>query len=196
MPARRHNVSQALLSLNIRDRRNTWFAEELVDNLVSLRNETLLNERAREYYPFALFNESHCLRLPIGVIFRMALEENRMNALQWLNSTLPTFNTNDDPNNLALFSALGPSDSSMQMLFSSLQQRLLALPYHYVTFEVFTEKVLLVWIFRHTHYFPTRMPSQIEKRWRAAFMSLEQRDFESLGPEPFRELDHLQSSEV
>jgi hypothetical protein len=128
----------------------------------------------------------------------MALEEHRMNALQWLNSTIFTFNTNDDPNNLALFSVLGPSDPSMQMLFSSLQQRPLALPYHYVTSEIFIERVLLVWIVLlvFTHYFPTGMPSQIEERWRAAFMSLEQRDFESLGPEPFQERDHLQSSEV
>lgn len=116
---------------------------------------------------------------------------HRTNALQWLNSTVTNFQSNDDPNILALFSVLGPPDKSMQILFSSLQGRVLALPYHKITFEVFTNGVLLVWVRQHSEAGPgtlkARMPFGIMERWRAAFMILEQYDFQRLGLAPIQE---------
>jgi hypothetical protein len=188
--AQRHDVSRALIPFNIRDRRNIWFAEELADDLISFRAGNELSIHSQGHYPFVLLSKPHLLGLlylPIGGIFRMALEEHRMNALEWLSNTIATYNTNDDPNNLAPFGVLGPSDPSMQMLFSSLQERALILPYHHVTFQVFTERVLLVWILRHTVYFPLGMHFEIKEKWRVAFTSLEQRDFDRLELVPLQE---------
>jgi hypothetical protein len=73
------------------------------------------------------------------------------------------------------------------MIFSSLQERALTLPYHHVTFQVFTERVLLVWILRHTVYFPLGMHFETKEKWRVAFTSLEQRDFDRLELVPLQE---------
>jgi len=169
-----------------------WYDEEFVDDVIALRPQ--INESLGQYYPFALCNISHHLGLlytPIGGIFCMHSLAHRTNALKWLNSTVTNFQSNDEPNNLALFSVLGPPDKSMQILFSSLQGRVLALPYHQITFEVFTNGVLLVWVRQHSEAGPgtlkARMPFGIMERWRAAFMIPEQYDFQRLGLAPIQE---------
>ena len=125
-----------------------WYDEELVEDLNSLRQQ--INENPGKCYPFAVFNRPHHLGLlytPIGGMFCIHILAHRTDALQWLNSTVINFQSNDYPYNLALFNVMGPSDNrSIQILFTSLEQRVLVLPYHQITFEVFTSGVLLVWV--------------------------------------------------
>lgn len=115
---------------------------------------------------------------------------HRANALKWLNSTVSNFQSNDDPNNLTLFSDLGPPDKSLPILFSSLRGRMVALPYHQTTFEVSTNGVMLVWVCQHgeaeAETLKAPMPFGVMERWRAALMILEQHDFERLGLAPIQ----------
>jgi hypothetical protein len=141
------------------ERSHRWSIEELVDNLISLRQQA-----SEQHYSFALLEKPHHLGLmytPIGGIFPMALPERRMNALQWLGNAVTDFQAEDDPNSLALFSILGPGSRPIQLFFASLQQRVLHLSYHRVTLEVFKAGVLLVWVRERKNVHPGSTQSRI-----------------------------------
>jgi hypothetical protein len=155
----------------------SWCNEELVDDLISLRSQ--ISQEPGQHYPFALLKRSHHLGLlhaPIGEILPMHLPEYRMSAVQWLNLTVTNFKSDDDPKNLAVFVFLEPSSQPLQLLFSSLQQRDLVLPYHWVAFEKFTSQSLLVRVRARSDPEPGHaqrpMPPAVLDRWRAAMINL------------------------
>jgi len=169
-----------------------WSNEELVDDLISLRPQ--ISQELGQHYPFVLFKRSHHLGLlhaPIGGIYPMHLPEYRMIALRWLSSTVTEIESDDDPKNLALFVILDPSRIPLQLLFSSLQQRMLILPRHRVTFETFTSQSVLVWVRARSDIEPGHpqrlMPPAILDRWRATLMNLQQHDVQHLGLVPLQQ---------
>lgn len=126
----------------------------------------------------------------------MHIVAHRTNTLKWLESSVTNFQSNDDPNNLALFSFMGPPDIRlMQILFSSLRGRVLILPYHQIIF-VLSSGVLLVCIHQHSESDlvtpKARILFDIMDVWRAAFMILDQHDFQCLGLVPIQKQRALQ----